>query len=157
MMLFGWLAVDQAQGFGIALGAAGLAAIVSPSLEKRLPNRRRQVSASTFFRFRPSGAAIRWGARLGFGVTTYFVSPGFFCILGLSLLQPSAWYAVVIGLWYGVARTATIAIISLADARMMRRGLESYSGGGRLKKTLRVPLGAAASLGLIATVVGILG
>jgi hypothetical protein len=86
------------------------------------------------------GAALEWGFILGFGLRTYLVTPGAYAMLAAIATQPYPVAALLLGMWYGVARGMTIAVFALKAAPSARSGIRCGEG---LERWMRVPIAVA--------------
>ena len=98
-------------GLGLLAGFS-LMAMAFPRFLRLLPERATQVPVAWSL-LGTNKAAWRWGVVLGTGVSTFTVTPAFYCFLFLAGLQRPIGRVVVVSALYGLMRTTCIAIAAV--------------------------------------------
>lgn len=131
---------------GLLLGTGVIVAlaVLWPRLGQYIPERQEQVARALLPVHGRTGAALRWGFALGLGVRTYIVTPGMYLVLVAAATQSSPLAGALVCLGYGLARGATIALLSL--------GGEVEPDPGQLKRVMRLPLVALTGLLLLVSI-----
>lgn len=125
---------------GLVLGIGGLAAVATASHRVRrwIPERHCQVARTLLQTRSRERTSLRWGIKLGVGVTTLVVTPAFYALLAVSIAQ-RATVALLSCLTYGFVRGGTIATCAIWKDGRQRRG-HGEPAGGRLKRMMTAPL-----------------
>lgn len=130
-------------------GAASFLALIAPRSWRRWTNRRsRQVRGEIALAGRPTFTGLIWGAQLASAVMTNSVTPALWLWICVSCLVLAPEAALVAGVTYGIARTASIAVsIRLKESRSTRTRHPVGTGIGAL---MRAPLTAASAVVVVA-------
>ncbi len=100
-------------GILVGLGGIGLAAILSTTVERTLPERPCQVPRSAVLRYGLTTASLRWGVQLGLGFQSFVVTPAIYVLLAVTLSAGSAAHAAIPWIVYGMARGSSISLVSI--------------------------------------------
>lgn len=135
------------RGIGLALLALSAIALLQPRVRRWIPERACQVSDALFFATSRSRAALRWGITLGLGVCTFLVTPGFYGLIGIAILQPDPASGPILCAVYGVSRGLTISTAAALNGRGRGTGRPAaVAVDGRLEGGLRIPLFLLAAI-----------
>jgi hypothetical protein len=89
-------------------------------------------------------AALQWGIQLGLGFRTYVVTPAFFGLISVGLVQDPIALAVAVGTLYGIVRGGMIATFAIAAAWGAVQTTEV-----RLKALFRAPVVIATAISVV--------
>lgn len=90
-------------------------------------------------------AALVWGIQLGFGLSTYLVTPAMYAVVGMALGSETPLMILAMCVVYGFVRGSTIATFATINRARDNRGpVDVHEAGVGLGRGLRAPLTAIA-------------
>lgn len=133
-------------GIAIGLGALTVFAIVNPRWRAWIPERACQVRPHHLMPGSMNWVAFRWGIELGLGVCTFIVTPAFYGLIAVSLVQPNPLTAALPMIAYGASRGLTITAFSLSTPSSVEQPIPGLGLERRLRLATILILVTAISL-----------